>query len=104
MNQITIDPGMAITVYLVQILYFLMSKTVHLVQVETYSVMSAPFHRIQPRTAVKTAVPAHHCPPTIPLLAIPSVLKAPTPIKNRIYVFFFISIHAHTKICIYIYQ
>lgn len=52
----------------------------------TYSVINAPFHKIQPKTAVNMAVPAHHWPPTTPLPNTPSVLKAPTPRKNKIYI------------------
>lgn len=90
MNQTIIDPGIAINVYFVQILVEKrvnesVCLTTYSICIVTYSVINAPFHKIQPNTAVNTAVPAHHWPPTWPFWNTPSVLKMPTPRKNKIY-------------------
>jgi hypothetical protein len=87
-NQMAIEPGIAMKVYFVQIL-FSKTRSVHIsycfdIKLVTYSVINAPFHKIQPSTAVNTTVPTHHCPPFVPFMNTPSFRKQPTPVKKRI--------------------
>lgn len=84
MYHATIDPTIAITVYLVHMLQTIGSQfgPRNVSHGYTYSVIKAAFQRIQPKTAVNTPVPAHHCPPTMPLANTPSLLNAPTPKKK----------------------
>lgn len=75
----TIEPGIAINVYFVQILQEIsisFSRKKH-----TYSVIKAAFQRMVANVAVNIVVPTHHCPPECPLVNTESSAKAAIPKK-----------------------